>query len=436
MISILRIASVAAAVTLTTQISFAQEASTPGQMPSKYDEAGAHVHGSHIECPLPKTSLDVVRCAQEEHPSVQKAKLTLNQAKGLSSIAGQWRNPELDVQMVNGEIEGTKKSETQVALLIPIEIGGKRNARKLEAESQGKLSEAELKGIQSDVTIETVTKLHRLRQLEGEKAQIQEAVDTFALVVSQQKSRPGLSPEQRVSLSVFRMALSEAKIRQSEIFEEERALEHFFHIATGHSLNELKKVLPASPKSWPDIKSAPAQAFSPGAQLARAELDMALAQVKASSAEAWPEFKIGPMVQVEEEGPNKGSIFGFQLSMGLPVFNFNGARRNYTGLGETKARKIVELTRTEENHERDEQLRVYERSVQALKDAPTVEELEKDHKQHEGYARRGLISASLIIESHRQIQELTRSRHGREIKALESLWQVYKFDGTILTETL
>ena len=421
-------------LSLTTNLLFAQDSSAHTFI--AHDEAGAHVHGSHVECPLPKTTLDVVRCAQEEHPRVQRAKLSLNQARGLGGVATQWQNPELDIESVSGSINGEKRAESKLALLVPVEIGGKRAARKLEAESQEKLLEAGLKDIQADITIETVTKFHRLRQMEVEKALLQDSIETFSQVVSQQKSRPGLSPEQRVALSVFKMALSEAKVRQSELFEEEKSLEHYFHISTGHSLNELKKVLPTTPKDWPDIKSRPANALSPGILLSRAEFDLALSQVKTAQAESWPEFKIGPMVQIQEEGANRGSIFGFQLTMGLPLFNLNGAGRTYARLGETRANKVVELTKAEENHERDEQLKVYERSVQTLKDTPTAEQLAKDHLQHENYARRGLISASLIIESHRQIEELTRSRHGREIKALEALWQIYKFDGRILSEAL
>jgi cobalt-zinc-cadmium efflux system outer membrane protein len=400
------------------------------------DQASAHVHGSHTECPLPKSTQDILRCAQEEHPRVQRAKLSLNQTRGLSDQVSQFQNPELEVESVSGSIEGEKRSESKIALLVPIELGGKRSARKFEAQSQTKHSEAELLEVQSEVIIETVTKLHRLRQLEKEKSLLLDGINNFTQVVNQQKSRPGLAPEQKVSLSVFRMALAEAKIRQAELFEEEKALEHYFHISTGHSLSEIKPYLPKAPQDWPTISTKPENALSPRALASRAELDLALAQVHAAQANTWPELKVGPMFQQEQEGSNRGSIFGVQLSMGLPVFSLNSGSKNYAKLGETKAQKILILNQSEENHEREEQVRVYERTVQILKETPSTEELEKDLKQNENYSKRGLVSASLIIESHRQIEELARSRHGREIKAFESLWHIHKFDGRILMESL
>lgn len=403
---------------------------------SHADSAASHVHGSHIECPLPKSTFDVLRCVQEEHPKVQRAKLALAQAKGLSGAASQFKNPEVEVESASGTIHGEKQGETKVALLVPVEIGGKRSARRFEAESQAKHSEAELFETQADVVMETAEKLHRVRQLEQEKHLLQEAVQTFSQVVSQQKSRPGLAPEQKVALSVFRMALAEAKIRQNELFEEEKGLEHYFHVSTGHSLTELRKVLPAVPKTWPSIGPAVDLSRSPGIMKSRAELDLAIAQLKSAQAESWPELRLGPMMQVQREGANQGTIFGFQLSMDLPLFSVNGGGRDYARLGETKANRIVALTQAEETHEREEQVKVYERTVQTLKDAPGQEELDREHRQHEGFARRGLVSAPLIIESHRQIEELTRSRHSQELKALRALWRVYKFDGRALTEAL
>lgn len=403
---------------------------------SRADDGRVHVHGSHEECPLPKRTLDVVKCAQELHPKIQRLKLSLSQSGALSEKTGQFKNPELDIESASGKSGGVDKTESKVSLLIPFELGGKRSARKIQAESETEMAQAELLEAQAQVISDTVMKLHRLRQLDREKTLLEAAVKNFSQVVNQQKQRPGLAPEQKVSLSVFRMALSEAKIRLSELFEEEKALEHYFHISTGHSLKELIPVLPVTPKKWPQVKNVSANQLSPGLLAAKAELKLAQAELQSAQAETWPDIKIGPMVQIEESGGNKDQIYGFQLSMDLPIFSLNGGGRTYAKLGVDRFEKSSQLTRNEETHERLEKLAVYERTVEVLKDSLSAEELEKDHKSHEGFAKRGLVSAALIIESHRQIEELTKSRHAREIKALEALWEIYKFDGHILTEEL
>lgn len=401
-----------------------------------HPEKEGHIHGSHVECPLPKTALDVVRCAQEEHPSVKRARLTNQATDTLTAVARQMPNPDLDVESAFiGSSEG--RAETQVALLQPIELGGKRTARVRGAQAETGQTAADLKAAQANVIIETVTKLHRLRQLEKEKAVLRDTAEALTKTIAQQRSRPALAPEQQVSLSVFRMALADAKLRESELFEEERAIEHYFHVATGHSLEEVRRVMPQAPSNFPAVTEQVNETVqSPAIIRAVAEKEAALAQLEVARANSWPTLRIGPAAMFEQDDRGSESIFGFRLMMDLPVFQANGAGRAHASRGVERAERLIDLTRAEEAHERAEQLRVYKSAVQALKDAPTVSEIEKDHQKNETLARRGLISGSLLIESHRQRADLIKGRFGRELKAIEALWQIRKFDGRIFEESL
>src|SRR5688572_13153234 len=62
-----------------------------------------HVHGSHVECPLPKTAMDVLRCVQQDHPNVKRAKNSLEASVALTDVAGQLPNPEFELQTVYGK---------------------------------------------------------------------------------------------------------------------------------------------------------------------------------------------------------------------------------------------------------------------------------------------------------------------------------------------
>ncbi|MDZ4081803.1 MAG: TolC family protein, partial [Bdellovibrionales bacterium] len=209
-------------------------------------DAFAHAHGSHSECPLPKSAADVVACAVSESPIAKRSRLAADQSKSLVEVARQIPNPEIDIQSATGRQDGGEASSTDIGLLQPIEWGGRREARISSAEAQGKILNAEEREVQADLVRETIRNLHRLRQLEVEKTLLIETVETLQRIISQQTSRPALTPDQQVTLTVYRMALADTKIKQSEMFEEERKLEHYFHVSTGHSLTELKPILPSA----------------------------------------------------------------------------------------------------------------------------------------------------------------------------------------------
>lgn len=401
-----------------------------------HTESTDHVHGAHDECPLPKAVADVLRCIQKQHPKLIHAQFDFQRSNKLEGMAGSWQNPEFEIEQVSGDVDSAKVKETTMALVIPIEIGGKISARKEEARAQAKLSEAEYLQTQSDVTIEAVLKLSRLRQLDIEKNILSEAVKMYSQVVNQQKARLSLSAEQKISLSVFKMAAAEAQIGFSKLFEEEKALENYFHLTTGHSLTELRAVLPKSLKAWPKVASDVDVIKSTEILKAKAELDLAQAQLNAAKASSWPELKLGPVIQTSETDSVKENLYGFQLSIELPVFNLNRAERSYSKIGYESEKIHNEYTEKIENHNRAELVKVYQRIVDILKDSPAIEDLEKVNKTQATTIRQGLISAPLVIESYRQLDEFIQSRHERELKATEILWQLYNIDGKILTETL
>jgi hypothetical protein len=62
--------------------------------------------------------------------------------------------------------------------------------------------------------------------------------------------------------------------------------------------------------------------------------------------------------------------------------------------------------------------------------------MEQKHHNMESLFERGLISASLIIEAHRQMSEVIGTYHAQELRAIEALWSVYAMDGVMPKEAL
>lgn len=398
-------------------------------------ESGQHEHGSHFECPLPKDAQDVVKCAKENHPDILRKKNEVDHAKFSEDAARQIPNPELDAEIIKGT--GDLSSST-VGILQAVEWGGKRSSKISSARARISFVDAELKDIQAEVVRETVKNLHRLRQIEQEKKVLSTTIQTLEKLISQQASRLNLPPEQQVTLSVYRMALMDSKIKSSELFDEERALEHYFHVSTGHSLDELQSVLPKAPAVWPNLESNNANALaSTGLLKALAEKNEFLAEAEFAKAATWPSLKIGPMWSSQTgAGEPTQSLFGLRVMMDLPVLNWNSGSRSFARAGILRSEKNISLLREEERHERREQLKVYQSALATLKAVPEVGSIEKDFQRNESLARRGLISGPLLIEFHRQRAELTRSRNTRELKAIEALWRIYQFDGRIFSEVL
>ena len=402
--------------------------------PGHSHEGIGHQHGSHPECPLPKTAMDVIRCASARHPLAMRAALAAEHSKSLVDIAGRRPNPELDLEAAVGS---GKQSSTDVGLAFPIEWGGKRSSRIRAAEAEIAQTETEMKTVQAQVIRAAVVNLHRLRQLDLEKKFLSDTVATLQQVITQQSARPALSPEQQVTLSVFRMSLADARLKESALFDQEREIEHYFHVSTGHSLAELRPVLPKSPEKWPEFEEDP-HAPTPSVTLSQALAGQTAAQagLSAAESESWPSLRIGPLFKIEEDDRQRESLFGIKLMMDVPVFDVGGGGRAHARAGLLRADKLVQLARDEEAHERAEQLKVYRSAVKALRDAPTLEAIERDFTRNQGLARRGLVSGAILIELNRQRSDLIQSRNDRELKALAAQWEIYEIDGRIFTETL
>lgn len=397
-------------------------------------EGLTHQHGAHSECALPKTSQDVAQCAILHHPNAKRAILDLEHSQAFEDKARQIPNPEVDIEAAFGK---SGVSSTDIGLLQPIEWGGKRSSRLKVAESEIERSDSELKLVQAEVILKVVENLYRLGQLEIEKSVGSQTLQTLQKLVLQYSNRPALSPEQRVSLSVFKMALADSRMKQSELYEEEKSLEHFFHVATGHSLDELRPALPKAPTTWAEVSEVKGgDAPSPAMLKSLADRTYFLAEVASANAEAWPTLRLGPMAKLEHAAGESANLYGFRLMMDLPVFNLNGGGKAYSNAGFKKAEEVVKLTTSEESHERIEQVKIYRSAVTSLRDAPTFAEIDKDFSANQKMAAQGLVSSALVIELHRQRSDLIRSRHGRELKAIQALWQIYKYDGRIFQESL
>ncbi|WP_413294896.1 TolC family protein [Bdellovibrio sp. HCB185ZH] len=405
-----------------------------GYAANEQKEAGHHQHGSHPECPLPQSAMDILKCASENHPRIRAALLDEQVQSEVEKKEAQIPNPSLNLESVAGEMGNVSRKETKISLMQPLELGGARSARIDLAKAHTYRTRAEFEEVRADIMIETVINLYRLYQLKLQAESSERTIQAYQNSINSLKRRAALSPEQRVSLSVFQMALAEAKLRELSITEERRSLSHYFHMATGNSYEEIKGVLPNQYK-WPTLAES-AEIKSPAKAKALAEQMAAEAQLSQEQASSWPVLAIGPMVQMEEEGNDKANLYGLQLSFPLPLFNVNGGGRKAAQRGVQRSQELLKITERVQSHEREEILHNYEDSLKALNQSPQFNEIDQENRKNQKLAASGLIPASLAIEAQRSNAELIKTLQERELKTLQALWTIYKLDGRILSESL
>ena len=372
---------------------------------------------------------EAVRCAESRSPEVQKALLALERAKSQVPAAGQWRNPELSADSFHGTVASERSSETEISLGVPIELGGKISARTAVAEGGVAKAEAELFEARAKVRSAALLKLHRLRQLIHEQEVIDESISTFSKLVAQYSKRLKLSPEQEMTVAVFRMSKSEYDLKKAETFDELLSLDSYLKVALGTSIEALKQNLPASPKTWPKIDPNAAPTNSPRLKLAQAEVATAVAELTLAQSESWPTLTVGPSVKIQSAAGRSDQLYGFNLSFPLPVFNVNGHGRAAAAAGVKLAETGKSLALLEQEKLREELARTYQQSISVLASTLSHQEIEKKHHDIERLFLRGIVPSALVIEAHRTFVELEKSRNARELKALESLMTIYIFDG-------
>lgn len=386
---------------------------------------------ARAECTSPQNTKQLFTCAEEQSADLQSAQLETARAKAQVGAASQWRNPELSAETFHGEVDGNRQSETDIALAVPIEIGGKIAARRSVAEGQVQIAEVGHQFARAELRRQVILKLHRLRQAIHEREVVDEAAGNYARLIAQYARRPGLNPEQQVSLSVFRLAHGEFQLKATTLADEIANLESYLRQKSGASAESIRRILPAVPKTWPDMKVAGANADSPQIRLLDAEITTAHAELEVAQSEAWPTLAIGPSIKMQREAGRSNQLVGMNVSLPVPLFNTNGGARAASQAAVALQENRRQTGLRDLGIRREELIRVYRQSVAALREGPSHQDMEKRHQEVDRLFGRGVIPSSLVIESHRTHFELERARNERESTALDTLLEMQIMDGVL-----
>ncbi len=388
---------------------------------------------NNVPCEV-RTPRDILSCALKQHPEVLRAEGELRAASAMRGEARQIPNPEVSAESASFHEGDEPATKIEATYLHPFELGGKRAARIGEAAGRERTAQARLALAREQVASETLLKLTRVRQLRDEIRLVDEALATFKRIVSSYTSRPRRSGEQDISLSVFRMAQSDYEFRKSALLQERAELNAFFELAVQHPLSDIADIAPAARREWPVMETRTLQ--SAQLQKGQAELAVAEAGLHRAQGQAWPDLMLGPRLESASGRGQSAQGYGAAMSLNLPLYQRNAGGKRAAQAGLDQAKLSLEQTTRELAAEQSKWQTIYTEAVRSYKEAPLLEEIEKHHSQSERLFERGLIQPALIIEAHRQMVDLAKSRHEQEQRALEALWQLYALEGRAMEERL
>ncbi|MCB0361354.1 MAG: TolC family protein [Bdellovibrionales bacterium] len=382
------------------------------------------------ECENFNTPNDVLKCVVENHAAVQVGRAQVSEVSLGIDVATQRPNPQFDFEGTDQIGEGFT---SEVAILHTFELGGKRSARMKVAEREKDLSQTDLLSNQEQVSIQTVTDLYRLRQINKELEIVEEIISTFQKITAQYSKAGKLSPEDNMSVSVFSMALEENKLKRNSLINERQGIFARIQGAINKKIEITDKVLPTFKSEWPTLKST----VIGGSQIkkAKTELELSNATYGLEKAQSWPNLSIGPKVEIENSGRSE-TRYGLALSIPLPLYQANGGGRAKSLAGVRRSELNLQYTKSRLERQNEYLHEVYSRVSQGIGKALSNKQIGLKHQDLHKMINRGVISAPIVIELHRQIMDYYEKLHEQELDGVTALWQIAALEGRILKEEL
>lgn len=383
-----------------------------------------------------ENSNDLLSSIKNNHPDLSLSPVENKIARKLIDEAKERPNPELELSGVKGEDSDGDTTKTAVSIVHTVELGGKLDARVDLATKVADQAKFELREQSEDILIDIVLKLYRLRQVNELIPIYEEAHDAFSKIIKTKGQRKTLSPEELVEKETLILVANDYKLKVAKLRSEQSDLNSHISLFIGEKCELKNSVLPGYIEFRDRFSKSKTDYEYSKILRARAVLEMSKSRFDYEKSRAYSDLKIKPTFEIEKsDGKNYQSI-GLSLSMELPLFNRNNANKQMANLEmERDALKLknIELEADIDKRSWEKKYNSFKRSLMVI---ATKKELDEKHNRIETLFKRGIISTSLVIESHRQLIEFASTRFEFELGAVEALWNIYKINGTLLEEKI
>lgn len=379
---------------------------------------------------------DLLESFKNYHPQVVENKASLGVSSKWVEVAKQRPNPEFQAQGAKGkEIDGDVE-RVNLSVMHTIELGNKRSSRIDFANSKRKQFKASIQDSNEDALIDGILKAYRLRQIKELIPIYEEAYGAFNKILKVKLKRKSLSPEEEVEKETLVLATNDYKLKVSKLRSEEINLNKHISFFLGKNCNLKKENLPRNVNLKKKFDLRVETPNYSKLKVAINNLESARNKLNLERSNAYPNLKIGPAFQTENVNGKNYQTIGLNLSMDLPVLSTNsGVKSQVLEQVNTAKARFINIKR-EASLDLEAWVEKYYAFGSSLRTIATRKDLEKKHQKIEKLFKRGVISTAMIIESHRQLIEFANTRYEFELGAAEALWNIYKINGTVLSEKL
>lgn len=383
-----------------------------------------------VGCDL-KTPNDILSLIKKNHP-----RFILNDAQNAAlresvGAAGQILNPELDVESSKGDSIDGDVYTTSVSLKHTFELGGKRSSRVDVAKSNVKIASSISRHDKQYTLVQIILKLHRLRQVYELIPLYEESLGAFNKILRAINKRRSLSPEQQVERETLGLATNDYKLKIAQLNFEKTNLSNNLTYYMGTKCIIPRNALPYNVNLDESFGQVAEDKGYAKLNIARGMLELAKAQLELEKSNSFPDLQIGPTYEHEKVNISQTNSFGLALTMDLPIFSLNGGAKAQAAKEVLKASINVRNAKSKTKLDYQSWVSKYNQYKTSLKAIAGRDELERKHQKIESLFRRGIISTSLVIESHRQLIDFSNTRFEFEEGITEALWNIYKINGTI-----
>lgn len=278
----------------------------------------------------PLLTLDAaVAAAGGSAPALEAARADIAAARSARTVAGLRPNPSFEGQVENvagsGPYRNFRSAETTVGLSLPIELGGKRQARIAVADAQGSRAQVQAAIAQAAIRLQ-VTELYVGAAAAERRLMIaidQERIAGEALRVARVRVKAGsASPLEQQRAEVAHINAAAGIDRATRLRDAARAnLERRIARPIGGALDL------AWLERLPEAAYGPARPVAAEGTLAAAsadvELSIADAGVALAESQRVPDVTVGPALRRLAQTNDMAAVFS--LSIPIPVFNAGSA---------------------------------------------------------------------------------------------------------------
>lgn len=378
-----------------------------------------------------KTPNELLNSIKVNHPLLNESKLANKALEVTLDEAKQRPNPELDIDAISSRESSENILNTTISLKHRFELGGKRNSRIRTAKSKIALVKSQYESEDQNVIIDSVIRIYRLSQIKTLIPVYEEAQEVFREIMGLYESRKSLSPQEEVEKETINLVLSDYSLNLTKLASEKSKLLKHIRFFAGNNCKISEQALEVSIRLHKNYKFKSKLNSYSKLKVAKLNLELAKSRLESAKSNKYPDLEIGPKLGFSRVGDRNNNSIGFALTMDLPVFNQNKARVLRRTKEITVANAQFKSVRSESEIDYKEWKKEFLRYQKSLREIASYEDLEKKHRKVEKLFKRGIISTTFVIESHRQMIQFTNTRNDFEIGYVKSFWNLLKLQGKL-----